>query len=167
MQIKRRKVALGFFMLVAFLSIFVFTPHVSAAIHVNTRTESLFPLKGCAVTHVILHGMLSPSVTCSQLASASSSVSPFTGVTNCSSQWNLGIRGAEGNFCFSGTGYMAIRITHLVAYYTALNGWLRMYPSGSTSGFFYNIDANSSDSNSGYFNSHYDITQVCDGCGLH
>src|SRR5438552_12372241 len=96
-------------------SLVVFPPSVSAAAQVNSGPHVSFPVKGCAVTSIVLHGSLSPSVSCLRSKTSSKTVAPNAGVIDCEQGYDEAFYGAQGEVCFIGNGYMAIRITHLIA----------------------------------------------------
>jgi hypothetical protein len=126
------------------------------------------PIKSCAVMDVQLHGSNSPTVTCGRWKNAilPKGVNPGTVVVNCGYSYNTDVNGDQ-RYCFGGTGYIGIHVTHIEHMFSLYNSWVQLYQSGSTNGFRFGIFASESITEPDYpTDGNHDITQLCINCSF-
>ncbi len=90
----------------------------------------------CAQTTVALHGDKPATVTCTRWATPGH-VTPDTRMTSCANPARtVDIYDSAGHdTCFTGTGYLAYRITN-VTYINSIDwGWVKMYDSADPGGW--------------------------------
>ena len=96
-------------------------------------------------------------------AEPNSTVKPFTNITSCSNpDHKVDIYDYNGHeYCFAGTGYLGFRINGVRQVSTIDYGWMKMYVSGSTNGWFESLHG---DGRWYSYPEHRDITQICIHC---
>lgn len=136
------------------LSFFVVVPW-SQAQAVSASSQG-----SCSVLLIHLHGNAPATETC--LAQNNRTVSPDTNTTNCNANPSLIIWSIyNGEVCFTGNGYLAIRLdgVYQIVAYTAA-GWVKYYHGGPGYVYYYSSVNLYNGNNSPFSGSGVEITQV-------
>jgi hypothetical protein len=114
----------------------------------------------CVQTTVVLHGHRPATTSCTRWATPGKSGLSKTSFTSCANPartvdiYNTSYH----DWCFTGTGYLAYRITNVYAISSLAWGWVRMYDSSG--GWYQTLFG---DGKWYYYNSTL-ITQICIHC---
>lgn len=121
------------------------------------------PTGHCAVTSITLHGTQPATITCLKQSISTHGITPFTYRDYGCSSYNLIITDVYQNgYCFNGTGYLPYHITYIWGFTSNnYNGWFRMYPEGSTSGWFQDWNSPGAIYDFGVYDGSNSITQIC------
>lgn len=132
----------------------------------HAMSPNAFPLKGCALTHIVLHGYQPATITCTLLQKDVSNVHPDTQVQNCyDPNATAEIAADQGDVCFGGYGYLGIHLTHLSYFWTSHNGWMKLYNDSTSTAIIYSFFGGQLSTYTGYpTDGNHDITQFCEGC---
>ncbi len=118
--------------------------------------------EGCAVTSVVLHGQQPATIACLKHTDTTLAVSPNTSRSGCNG-YNLMVSDSHSHaWCFKGTGYLAYRINDIWGFTSNnYNGWFRIYPNGSTNGWFQTWNSPGQIYDYFPYDGQHSITQIC------